>query len=541
MKKFYSLLLLFVAGSILASAVGTGQRLSLAPEALKNAVNLEERIKGMVKKAPASRADENEEQWNLVGTGKYTDDIMTSAELDSETWEVEIYESITTPGFYRVENPYGNGKCPYFDTPFDGGDFLLHAENPEAVWMEYVELKGVDFGLMDDEYCPAYITDYVGYYVAAGYFTPEQAIGMNMASGKMLGGNITFEAESLFLDFPLFNDGLEIPANLSGLFCVSLPGASDYSFSIDYRDICTDSTLSFAYKAGADIGEVKFALYSGMLSFETKDEELFEKVVAEGKTAADGVVTVAPEYGINTLAVAAMTKDGDVIAKEVIYCFGQQENAEEWKTIGKAEYSEDVLASIWPDDVSNVVYEVDVQESTTTPGRYRLVDLYGPAYPHYESLADDGNIPEGHNHHHYVVIDTTNPEMVTIEASPICIEIDAKQMILFSEGWHSMQLGANLNDPEVLEGFGKIENGKITFLGGAIYLYMPGEALYRGNIKHKFYIQLPETDSVADVIAADDEGETVYYNLSGLPVATPSVSGVYVKVKNGHAEKVYVK
>ena len=457
MKKLYSLLFILFAAGFLVSA--------------------------------SSRADEAEQQWKLLGTGKYTDDIMTSAEMESRTWEVEIYESETTPGFYRVENPYGNGKCPYFEKTFECCDFLLHAENPDAVWMEYVELKGIDFGLTDDEYCPAYISDYAGYYVAAGWFEPDVAIGMGMASGKFLGGNITFKAESLFLDFPLFGEeGIQIPANLSGLFCVSLPGASDYSFSVERGDICTDNTLSFAYKAGADVGEVKYGLYPGMLSFESKDEELFEKVAAEGVAATDGAVTVAPEYGINTLAVVAMTKEGDVIAKEIIYCFGQQENADEWKNIGKAEYSEDILASIWPDEVTNVVYEVDIQESTNTPGRYRLIDPYGPAYPHYQNLVNDDNIPEGHNHHHYMVVDASDPEKVFIEASPLGADFGYGQVILFSEGWFSMQAGANLNDPEVLEGFGKIENGKITFLGGAINLYMPAFGMPKGNIKHKFYI-----------------------------------------------------
>lgn len=339
MKKFYSLFLLFFAGSILATAVDAGQKLSLDINAMKKLVKLEQTVKGMAKKAPASRADDAE-QWKLIGTGKYTDDVMTSAFMDSEIWEVQIYESETTPGFYRVENPYGNGNCPYFDETFDCCDFLLHAENPDAVWIEYVELKDIDFGMAPEgEYCPAYLCDYAGYYIAAGYFTPEQAVAMGMASGKLLGGNITFEAESLILDFPLFGDGIQMPANLSGLFCVSLPGAKDYSFSIETGDICTDSELSFAYKAGADVATVKYDIFEGMLSFEDKDEELFADVVTDGKTAADGLVTVAPEYGINTLAVVAMTGEGEVVGKEIIYCFGQQENTEEWKNIGKAEYS----------------------------------------------------------------------------------------------------------------------------------------------------------------------------------------------------------
>ena len=47
MKKLYSLLFILFAAGFLVSA--------------------------------SSRADEAEQQWKLLGTGKYTDDIMTSA------------------------------------------------------------------------------------------------------------------------------------------------------------------------------------------------------------------------------------------------------------------------------------------------------------------------------------------------------------------------------------------------------------------------------------------------------------------------------
>lgn len=67
------------------------------------------------------------------------------------------------------------------------------------------------------------------------------------------------------------------------------------------------------------------------------------------------------------MAFAAIAPNGDIVGKKTFYCFGQQANANEWKSIGKAEYSEDVLASIYPNDVDNVKYEVDIEESVSTP------------------------------------------------------------------------------------------------------------------------------------------------------------------------------
>ena len=276
-----------------------------------------------------------------------------------------------------------------------------------------------------------------------------------------------------------------------------------------------------------------------MLSFERQDDALFENVKANGTTANGGSATVEPETGINTVAIAAMTETGEIVGKELFYCFGQHENADEWVTIGKAEYSEDVLASIYPDEIDHTVYEVDIQESTSTPGRYRLVDMYGEAFPYYQDLVDDDNILPGHNHHHYTILDTTDPEMVYIEASPLGADFGFGQVMLFSEGWFSMQIGADISDPAILEGFGKLEDGKVTFLGGAIFMYMPDYGMPRGNIYHKFYIKLPELDSVDNVVVDNDM--PVYYNLSGMRIACPDTPGVYVKVAGGRAEKIYKK
>ena len=111
--------------------------------------------------------------------------------------------------------------------------------------------------------------------------------------------------------------------------------------------------------------------------------------------------------------------------------------------------------------------------------------------------------------------------------------------MMFSEGWLYMQKGADLTDPEVLEGFGKMENGKITFLGGALFMYMPEFGMPRGNVNHKFYIKLPDPGSVADI---PTESEThTFYNLSGIKVASPSTPGIYIKVSADKIEKTVVK
>ena len=145
-------MLFAMLGASVTASGETLHKLVINPSTAHAAVKPQVPVKKSAIAASQSRAED--EEWTYVGTGKYTDDILTNAGVPSATWEVEIYESASAPGFYRVENPFGNGNCPQFQEKFESCDFLLHAENPDAVWMEYVELKNIDFGLLGVNIAP---------------------------------------------------------------------------------------------------------------------------------------------------------------------------------------------------------------------------------------------------------------------------------------------------------------------------------------------------------------------------------------------------
>ena len=88
-------------------------------------------------------AREKQDGWKQLGTGTFCDDMFSA--LDESflaTWDVEIEESETTPGYYRLVNPFGNGNCPYFGDKnnFKANDLYIHAEDPEHVWMEWQDM-----------------------------------------------------------------------------------------------------------------------------------------------------------------------------------------------------------------------------------------------------------------------------------------------------------------------------------------------------------------------------------------------------------------
>lgn len=88
------------------------------------------------------------EEWTSLGFCEYTDGIVNSAfKIPTLTFDIEIQESIETPGLYRLVDPYKE-----MASMFKGGVYLkgkhymyIDAQNPEQVGIPYSTL-GIDLG-----------------------------------------------------------------------------------------------------------------------------------------------------------------------------------------------------------------------------------------------------------------------------------------------------------------------------------------------------------------------------------------------------------
>ena len=95
--------------------------------------------------------------WQSLGTGHYTDDILSSMwGLPTATYEVEILEHTENPGLYRLVNPYNNQVYPaeyveVFASQLSnslapaGYNLEVNAMDPEGVYIP-VQALGLDFG-----------------------------------------------------------------------------------------------------------------------------------------------------------------------------------------------------------------------------------------------------------------------------------------------------------------------------------------------------------------------------------------------------------
>ncbi len=183
----------------------------------------------------------NDYTWNLVtaddgsATAIWLDGVLGGelGRTNYATKTVEIYEAAEIPGFYRVENLY---TADFTSQIWDSAGAIdpetqtvytyIHAENPDAVWIEY----------HDSGY---YLDDNFGNFWYGSYCEENtEATGYNMGSsyGTLIDGVITFPANSLFLAFPESDEQPRVNRNE---IVVTLPGSTkpEASSSITFNGI----------------------------------------------------------------------------------------------------------------------------------------------------------------------------------------------------------------------------------------------------------------------------------------------------------------
>lgn len=203
------------------------------------------------------------EKWNSLGKGKIRDDCFsTFYKTGNPEWEVEILENDLQKGFYRLVDPYGD-NFPYSKQgTYDKSKtyyFEIHAEDPNGVYIP-VQYIGRDWGegmMM--------IGSIAGLKISQGATLDSQKSAGN--TGTLVDGIITFPKNTLAFGEANYNNGGLYAANKDGMFRICLPGAVpvDYSLSASFG-YSSEGALPVAFKMGADIASVKYAIYQGKLA-----------------------------------------------------------------------------------------------------------------------------------------------------------------------------------------------------------------------------------------------------------------------------------
>ena len=163
---------------------------------------------------------------------------------------------------------------------------------------------------------------------------------------------------------------------------------------------------------------------------------------------------------------------------------------EEWKSIGMATYTDDLILPLFGNDPMS--YNVEVLENKNKPGLFRIVDPYGPEFPlyPYASSYADGT---------YIEIDATDPEGVWIEGwQSTGLDIQNNGLMsITSMAWHQANAqGATKEDAKEAGLCGIYADGVITFPTDGLAVGV-GENAYYGNRNGAFRLDMSNLERPA--------------------------------------------
>lgn len=279
------------------------------------------------------------EKWNSLGKGKIRDDCFTTFyKTGNPEWEVEILENDSQKGFYRLVDPYGDSFPLSEEGTYDKSKtyyFEVHAEDPNGVYIP-VQYIGRDWGegmMM--------IGSIAGLKISQGATLDSQKSAGN--TGTLEKGIITFPKNTLAFGEANYNNGGLYAANKDGMFRICLPGAVpvDYALSATFG-YSSEGALPVAFKMGADIASVKYAIYQGKLAdadIKTNvtaiagNKEPNAKVV--GETGVESVTLAKTD--VYTLVAVGFDSKGEAQASVAdVFNYVAKEDSEEYAVVVNA-------------------------------------------------------------------------------------------------------------------------------------------------------------------------------------------------------------
>lgn len=521
-----------------------------------------------IQKSPAKA----ESRWESIGTGMMTDDITAGfIQVSTTTYEVTVMEDKSTPGMYRIMDPWKNN--PNYATLAANLTVGLGDEyyiTIDATDPDYVRVLRSPMGLSDQDGDAQLIglTECVG---MVPNLTQEMA---DKNAGKLENGNITFPVEESLC----FVQGQNLyETNYFGKFALALPGAEkpvDYEFDIERKEyFCPDNDGNYhvAFTGDERIPGIRYKLVPSIPEYDDEVEALIIDIVANGTLAAMNtpVAVSVKDVLLNTVVLVAVAVDGNGAGQSALAMnlIVPVDDSAQWERLGKASFTEGFISCILPEYFNVETYEVEVERNKTNHGLIRVVDPYKTGWSASDRFA------LSHAHPHYIYFNAENPYNVYVLSSPLGIRMDPYgEFGIYSDYAEIVDYyGKEMCDALGLTTGGTYKDGIIEYDGNCDIKILPvnwGEYVYT-NYKNN-----PEYDEAAaeaaeaagqvyDVpeylpgdfrldmskagigsIAVDlglDKGSVTYYNLQGQRVSRPAAGTVCIKVQNGKSTKVQIR
>lgn len=424
--------------------------------------------------------------WKSIGECKYTDGLISSLyNADPLTYLVEVEESMTQPGLYRVVNPYG-ADYPYNEPgdydPDNNYYLTINATDPTKVYLEESP-TGCNWGN----------GEFIFYSIAGLRLAQGNPAAAEGYYGTVKDGVITFPKGSLL--GAMGTDGW-YTCNANGKFKLVLPGGvdGDYSVSaplagiIDYVGGVKKAVVEVTM--GKDVKTVKVAVIPGAdtdAAIEGIESESLEGVVTLGysETAQTADFTLGEE---GTYSIVAVAYDKEGGAQETYTTLISYYDNDNWTSLGDGEYSDGMLLPyISEEPFEPMSWEVSIQQHNDKSGLYRVLVPYWP-------LNEPSAIGA-------LVIDATDPDHVYVPYASSGLPVDG---IL---GWYSdaaMYIDHGYTIEDIVAagaeiGFGTLAEGVITIPAGAAGILFDGDVSSMLPARYETVITLPAGEAKAKV------------------------------------------
>ncbi len=489
------------------------------------------------------------EEWVSRGEATFFDPWICSVfKVDRYAWKVEVEESATRPGYFRMKNPYLNGKCPLFMAPTAvGNDVYINACDPSGV---FIPTQGLGFTPNSSVAPEFFVSSSAGRHQENGSQSLEEDKKQGL-TGFFYEGVIKIPAAGMLWSFPPYTDE-------DYYWCkhdFELRFADAVTYEIESEVLCLDDyylnlwqecvkpgqKVPVALTASEHVATIKYGLIPGV---EMPTAAELAAIASGGKTAMPGRndFSVPDDYvGRISLIFAAFDAAGNVRATcRSLFDVINEDYLGPWNNLGWTRFEDVVMLAVY--GTMTEPYAVEVEESVTTPGIYRVKNAYSTRGYWTSS---EGNLHHHDEENHYLYINAENPEGVYIMPSPVGMKSNDGSMLLTSPVAVNLTYGYTIDELLSLapDMFGTLRQGVITIPDGAIYgsetRYNGGE-YYPANPGLQFRLTIPGGDTSIPVPHEDSGSDAAprYFNLQGVELANPAPGTPVIELRGSCATKL---
>ena len=343
--------------------------------------------------------------WTVLGNATYTDYFVgTFFGVGDEAYELEISQNDINPGIYRLKNPYG-AAYPY-NEPGDwdeSQDYYLYinATDPDQVFIcdgngdPAFFYSGMDWG-----YGEFVMSTLASYYLRNGNAAQAAPYFGNMADGVIyLAGSSTLCGMTDYNDGGLYSRNFNGPAQW-----VVLPGYSvaDASVTVLYEGLLykADNTLEVvtSIELGSDVESAKLAIVPGASPTSAQIDQINSGEIESIEVTSTGTYNIIfdENNAEGKYSIVAITYIGGEMRSQGSASFTYTPaNAETWAYVNTGTFT--FLTDMFGEDDDDIVTDIlDLYQSETTPGKYKVAGWMSDDYPLIFTMDDDGiiTVPE---------------------------------------------------------------------------------------------------------------------------------------------------